>query len=83
MKVEVECCEGSEKYRDQCLRRKCPIYKEAEHEVDRRWPYMGTGFGNAYGNPGHGHYLEQVKEDIAHPRPIEWDEEMDDQTDYK
>lgn len=62
MKIEVNCCEGYDN--GSCLRDRCPIYRKAKEKVEAEWPYMGTGFGNAYGNPGHGHFLEEVREEI-------------------
>ncbi len=65
MKIEIECCGGNEKYKGQCLEIRCPAYRQAERNVDRRWPRLATGFGNAYGNPQRGHYLAEVKNAIV------------------
>lgn len=64
MRIEVECCEGSPRYKDQCLKDKCPIYSEAKADVQSGWPYVGTGFGNLYGNPSEAHYLSKVRENL-------------------
>lgn len=64
MKIEVNCCEGSPVYRDQCLKTRCPIYTEAKSDVQGSWPYVGTGFGNLYGNPSEAHYLSKVRENL-------------------
>lgn len=62
VKIVLKCCEGKEAWRGQCLRSRCPHYDKAEMDVNREWPYEGTGFGNLYGNPGHGHYLSKVQQ---------------------
>lgn len=62
--ITSQCCEGNEEYEGQCLKRKCPWYKLASQKVDRKWPRMPTGFGNAYGEPKHHNYLGQVQEDV-------------------
>lgn len=59
--IVVRCCDGQEKYENQCLRNNCPNYRAAEKEVQTNWPYVGTGFGNLYGNPTHGHFLARVR----------------------
>jgi len=64
MKVQVTCCEGKDKHGD-CLRDRCPHYAKAKERIQRGWPYVGTGFGNLYGNPTHGHFLGGVREDLA------------------
>lgn len=64
MRAEIECCEGLEKYQGECLQRNCPIYKQAEEQVDHNWPYVGTGFGNLYGNPTANHYKRKVVENL-------------------
>lgn len=61
--IEIKCCEGDEQYAGQCLKTKCPWYGAASQEVDRRWPRMSTGFGNAYDEPKHHDYLDQVQAD--------------------
>lgn len=62
--IEINCCEGDEQYKGQCLKSLCPWYVKSKQKVDRNWPRMPTGFGNAYGEPKHGNYLGQVQEDI-------------------
>jgi hypothetical protein len=64
MKVEVTCCEGKDEF-GQCLRDRCPNYAKAQERVMSDWPYVGTGFGNLYGEPTHQHFLSGVREDIA------------------
>lgn len=65
MKIKVECCEGEEYGKAwECLRDRCPYYRKARQVVDRKWPYTGTGFGNLYGNPGHGTYLLKVRDEL-------------------
>lgn len=62
MRIETECCEGIEsKYGMKCLQDRCPTYKGTKEVVDQGWPYVGTGFGNLYGNPGHDRYLAEVR----------------------
>ena len=62
--IEIQCCEGNEQYEGQCLKSKCPWYVKGKKKVDRRWPRMSTGFGNAYGEPKHNNYLGQIREDV-------------------
>lgn len=64
MKVEINCCEGTELYEGQCLKSRCPLYMNAMKEVENSWPHLATGFGNAHGNPSHGNYLKKVKEKV-------------------
>lgn len=61
-KIELSCCEGNEEYRNQCLKDRCPIYDLAKREIRSNWPYVGTGYGNLYGNPDHETYLARVRE---------------------
>jgi hypothetical protein len=61
MKISVECCEGKG---ESCLEDRCPIYRKAKEEIDRNWPYIGTGFGNLYGNPDKKRYLIKVREGV-------------------
>lgn len=63
--IKLECCEGNPQYESHCLRDRCSIYRAAKHEVQRTWPYVGTGFGNMYGNPSESHYLAQVRANIS------------------
>jgi len=63
--IRLKCCEGNEKHNGQCLRARCPLYILAKQKVERGWPRQPTGFGNAYGEPGHSNYLNQVRSDIA------------------
>ena len=63
-KIELGCCEGQPSYKDQCLRDRCPIYTEARGEIDKKWPYAGTGVGNLYRNPSQAHYLSKVRENL-------------------
>lgn len=58
--IKVNCCEGSEQYPEHCLKWRCPIYKKVQESMDRSHPYVGTGFGNLYGNLGHLDYLSKV-----------------------
>ena len=62
--IKIKCCEGNEQYAGQCLKSQCPWYADGKHTVDRRWPRLATGFGNAYGEPKHSNYLGQVREDV-------------------
>ncbi len=64
IKIALSCCEGKEKSGN-CLRDLCPHYDKAKYRIIGSWPYVGTGFGNLYGNPGHGHFLTGVREDLA------------------
>ena len=63
--IIIQCCEGQERHTGQCLREKCPIYADAAETVDRNWPYLATGFGNAYGYPKHRDNLIAVQNVIA------------------
>lgn len=60
IKIELECCQGKERYSGQCLRDRCPVYREAKSDVNRTWPRMPTGFGNAWGEPRHKNYISEV-----------------------
>jgi hypothetical protein len=60
-KITIECCEGNERYPGHCLKNRCPIYRKAKNEVNQSWPYVGTGYGNLYGNPSHSDYLAEVR----------------------
>lgn len=62
IKFEVQCCEGES--REQCLKDLCPHYSRAESEVRKDWPWLSTGFGNAYGNPKMAHFLEKVRRNL-------------------
>ncbi|KKR12024.1 MAG: hypothetical protein UT39_C0001G0079 [Candidatus Woesebacteria bacterium GW2011_GWA1_39_21] len=64
-KIEITCCDGVEKYPGICLKDGCPNYRKAREQVDSSWPYVGTGYGNLYGNPSISHYLAQVRKNIA------------------
>lgn len=76
MRIEVECCEGIENsYRDRCLRDKCLVYNSAREAVDRGWPWLPTGFGNAYGNPSHETYLSKVREQLREEAGGSFDQE--------
>jgi hypothetical protein len=59
---EQKCCEGNDRDEHRCLKSRCPIYEECRRAIDSKWPYVGTGFGNLYGNPSHGTYLARVRE---------------------
>lgn len=63
MKIEVNCCEGNDES-IRCLKDRCPIYAKAQERIQGSWPYVGTGFGNLYGNPSHQSFLNGVREDI-------------------
>ncbi len=63
--IKITCCDGIEEYPGICLRDRCPNYRKAREQVDRSWPYVGTGYGNMYGNPGVGRYLAQVRANVA------------------
>lgn len=63
-KVSIDCCDGNDNIHNQCLRDICPKYQEARRKVEKDWPYVGTGFGNLYGNPGRVHFLAKVRETI-------------------
>lgn len=66
VKFKLECCQGSPSSTGcDCHRDLCPHYKKARQRVQQGWPYVGTGFGNLYGNPNHGHFLTAVREDFA------------------
>lgn len=69
MKVEVNCCEGYDN--GNCLRGRCPIYEKVKAKVEAKWPYEGTGFGNLYGSPGHGLFLEEVREEVRRIKAAE------------
>ena len=62
--LNIECCEGNENYDEQCLKLRCPVYRDCRNEVDSSWPRMPTGFGNVYGEPNHGHYMSAVKDKL-------------------
>lgn len=64
MKITLSCCEGKDQS-GRCLKDRCPLYAKAQQKVQRAWPYVGTGFGNLYGNPTHTHLLSAVQEDIC------------------
>ncbi len=64
--IKLKCCAGNEKYSGHCIKTRCPIYRKAEETVDRAWPYIGTGFGNLYGNPDHACYLSEVRYILEH-----------------
>ena len=59
--IKFECCAGNEKYSGHCIKTRCPIYQKVKEVVDRAWPYVGTGFGNLYGNPNHEIYISEVR----------------------
>lgn len=61
--VEIDCCEGNEESR-RCLRDRCPIYVEAKWNIQKSWSYVGTGFGNLYGEPTHRQFLNEVAANI-------------------
>ncbi|MBI5044461.1 MAG: hypothetical protein HZC02_00905 [Candidatus Levybacteria bacterium] len=63
--IAIRCCEGNERYKGECLKDRCPVYSQARREVDRSWPYVGTGFGNLYGNPEESTYLAQTRGLVA------------------
>ena len=63
--IKIQCCEGQERHSGQCLKEKCPIYAETAEAVDRNWPYLATGFGNAYGYPKHIDNLIAVQNMVA------------------
>lgn len=63
MKIQLDCCEGKDERI--CLKDRCPHYRKARARVQQNWPYVGTGFGNLYGNPKIGHFLAAVREDLA------------------
>ena len=65
MKIEVQCCEGMERYQGQCLTRRCPTYVSASDEVDKSWVRLSTGFGNAPRMPDHGNYLAKIRNEIS------------------
>lgn len=67
MKITLSCCEGEDRY-GRCLRDRCPLYAKAQQKVQRAWPYVGTGFGNLYGNPTHARFLSAVREDVLEPQ---------------
>lgn len=71
MKVEINCCEGTEKYAGQCLKDHCPLYRNAWAEVHASWPHLATGFGNGYGNPSHGNFLSKVKANLQQAKKQE------------
>jgi hypothetical protein len=77
--IKLECCDGNEKYTGRCLKDRCPNYRRAEEEVRRKWPYQGTGFGNLYGNPTHGHVLAEVRRQLDSQEAVH--EEGDSQED--
>ena len=60
-KIEIDCCGGNEEYQRQCLKERCPIYSSAKADVEARFPWLPTGFGNAYGNPKHKDILKEVR----------------------
>ena len=68
MKVVLTCCEGEDRY-GLCLKERCPLYAQAERTVQRTWPYVGTGFGNLYGNPTHDHFLSAVRKALLEQQP--------------
>ena len=63
-KITLECCDGTEIYPNRCLRGLCPVYQSAQNKVDSTWPYIGTGYGNLYGNPSHITYLDRVRNNL-------------------
>lgn len=65
----IQCCEGHEQRRGECEKGQCPLYQAAKSAVDGSWLYVGTGFGNLYGNPSHNTYLERVKYNVAKEKP--------------
>jgi hypothetical protein len=60
--MKVECCGGRERFAGQCLRDRCPVYNKAKDTVNRKWPFIPTGFGNLYGWPCHDDILIFVAE---------------------
>ena len=64
MRTEIECCEGLERYQEECLKDRCPEYRTAKDEIDRDWPYTATGFGNLHGWPSVAQYQEKVRENL-------------------
>jgi hypothetical protein len=67
MKIQVTCCEGKDD--GNCMRGRCPHYARAKERVQRGWPYIGTGFGNLYGNPSHQNFLREVRENVSKQKP--------------
>ena len=63
VRITINCCEG--KNGGHCLENLCPHYQKAKERIVRNWPYVGTGFGNMYGNPGHNNFLAGVRNDLA------------------
>ena len=64
IRIVIECCDGEETRPNKCLRERCPRYMSAKNEVERAWPFVGTGFGNLYGNPTHERILGTVRENM-------------------
>jgi hypothetical protein len=64
IEIKIKCCGGNEQYPGQCLKGRCPAYAAAKEQVDDGWPRLPTGFGNAYGEPRHSNYLDQVARDV-------------------
>lgn len=73
IKITINCCDGEPKPGKPCLGELCPRYSRAVREVNRTWPYVGTGYGNLYGNPDKIHYLSKVREVINNERNIKKD----------
>jgi hypothetical protein len=73
-KITVECCGGNERYPGYCLKDRCPIYRKVKNKIDQSWPYVGTGYGNLYGNPSHSEYLTEVKSVMNKESKIKADE---------
>lgn len=63
-RITIECCGGIESYHGQCLRKHCPNYSKAQHEVSNSWHYVGTGYGNLYGEPTHSNILSKVRDNL-------------------
>lgn len=69
--IKVNCCEGNELYQGHCVKWRCSIYKKAKESMKRSHPYVGTGFGNLYGNLDHQDYLSRVREHFRAKKNLE------------
>ncbi len=67
--ITIDCCEGLPEKSYLCIGSRCPNYQKAEDNIEKSWPYVGTGYGNLHGNPTKSLILDEVRKTLGVTKP--------------